>query len=101
MMPIVEMLAGVSWRLFTLTKTLNPLKAGMPETLTQKLTCAPLTTAAWLEGATKTAGVVAAFAGGNAAGDSANTTTNTENRRTAARGSLEFLLVLPSSNNRA
>jgi hypothetical protein len=41
MRPVVEMLVGVSWRLFTLTKISKPLKAGIPEKLIQKLTCAP------------------------------------------------------------
>jgi len=45
-MPVVEMLAGVSWRLFTLTKMLKPLNAGILETLTQKLTDAPFATLA-------------------------------------------------------
>jgi hypothetical protein len=52
----VEMVVGVSWRLFTLTKILNPLNPGIPETLIQKLTRAPWATTGWLAGATKTMG---------------------------------------------
>jgi len=52
-----------------------------------------------LAGATKTVGVPAAWTGGKADGDNANIAINIVGRRTAAIGSLEFLLFLFSSND--
>jgi len=98
---VMEILVTVSWAALTLTSMLKPLKLGILDTLIQKLTTAVRATKAWLAGATKTVGVPAAWTGGKADGDNAKTTINIVSRRTATMGSLEFLLVLLSSNDRS
>jgi hypothetical protein len=80
---------------------LKALKGGIPEKLTWRKKTTPLPTRAWADGVMKTVGVPTAWAGGDANGDNANTTTSTVTRRTAAIGSLESLLALVRSNDRS